>query len=248
MFFRDVTKGAASRMAIVDHEESYGRHILEKAIVGLNIKDCLDLGCGEGNDLEIVKKYNPSAQLFGIDYGKWNFNTLQQKKIIPLAINIENERLPFDNDTFDLIIANQFFEHTKEIFWINHEVFRCLKKGGHLFIGVPNILSLHNRILMMAGHHPTQYKSISAHVRPFSKKDIINFYQTLGKDFCNLKNFWGSQFYPFPKKTARIFSSILPSLSFSIFFLIEKNGDYDSSFIKWPVEVKLETNFFTGLK
>jgi len=60
--------------------------------------------------------------------------------IKPMSVNIEAEPLPLENESVELVIANQVLEHTKEIYWINHEIFRTLKVGGHLYLGVPNVL------------------------------------------------------------------------------------------------------------
>ena len=84
-----------------------------------------------------------------------------ERGIEPITVNIERQSLPLEKETADLIIANQILEHTKEIYWINHEIFRVLKVGGYLYLGVPNILSFHNRILGIFGVHPTCSKSAS---------------------------------------------------------------------------------------
>lgn len=247
MFFRKVKiPGTASRLTIVDHNETYGRHVLQKMLEGMNISTCADLGCGNGDDLKMVGKMNPGAELIGIDFGGWNFDKLRSLGISPLSLNIEREQLPFEDGSLDLIIANQILEHTKEVFWINHEIFRCLKEGGYLFLGVPNLLSFHNRILSLLGHHPTQHKLISAHVRPFSKRDTCLFYEQIGAGFCKIEAFAGSQYYPFPKWIARVMSTLFPNSAFSIFFLIKKTGNYSTNFLVWPREAKLETNFFSG--
>ena len=246
MIFKKTIPGSTSRLSIVDHNESYGRHILTKIIKNKQIKKCVDIGCGTGADLLIVAKEYPKCELFGIDFKKCDFERLKTLNINPLQLDIEKGKFPFEDNSIDFIIANQVLEHTKEIFWINNEIFRTLKVGGYLFLGVPNILSLHNRILMAVGQHPTQHKSISAHVRPFSKKDIFSFYKNIGNDFCKITGFWGSQFYPFPKPLARLLSNIFPGLSFSIFFLIQKTDKYNNAFIEWPEKAQLETNYFTN--
>ncbi len=243
---RKVIPGSTSRLTIVDHHESYGRHILARAAQGKKIEKCLDIGCGSGEDLMTIAKICPEAELFGLDFRDWNRDELTSLKIKPVSVNIEAEALPFRDSSLDFIIANQFLEHTKEVFWINHEIFRSLKTGGYFFLGVPNLLSLHNRILMVLGYHPTQHKLSSAHVRPFSKKDVFNFYKDIGGKFCRVVGFWGSQFYPFPKPIARFLASLFPSLSFSIFFLVQKTGEYNNDFIKWPGFAELETNYFIG--
>jgi SAM-dependent methyltransferase len=246
MIYKKVIPGSTSRLTIVDHNETYGRHILERLVKSVKISKCADIGCGAGNDLSIVKRYYPDAELFGIDFDSGNSERLKSLSIKPVAADIEKDSLPFGNETLDLIIANQVLEHTKEIFWINHEIFRCLKVNGIFFMGVPNILSLHNRVLMAFGHHPTGNKIISAHVRVFSKKDVALFYEAIGNHFCEITRFYGAQFYPFPKPIARLLSALFPSLAFSSFYIIKKTAKYGNEFVKWPKYAELETNFFTG--
>jgi len=212
----------------------------------MKVERCVDLGCGYGDDLALVLKHNPSAESIGIDFGLWNQERLTSRGIKLLSLDIEKEPLPFADDSLDLVIANQVLEHTKEVFWINHEVFRTLKVGGCLFFGTPNVLSLHNRILMLFGRHPTQHKLTSAHVRPFSKTDVYRFYRDIAKDVVRIEGFWGSQFYPFPKSLARPLATVFPSFSFSIFFLIRKIGVYHNQFAEWPRRSGLETNYYTG--
>lgn len=244
--FKKVMPGTTSRLCIVDHTETYGRHILARIVKKMNVERCVDLGCGNGDDLLIVKKFNPKCKLIGVDFSVCNREKLINKGIEPIILNIEKQVFPFEDDTIDLIIANQVLEHTKEIFWINHEIFRTLKVGGYLFLGVPNVLSLHNRILSVLGVHPTCAKMISAHVRVFSKNDIYLFYKVIAKSFTSLVSFYGSQFYPFPIFLARRLASILPSQAFSIFFLIKKIAEYKGEFINWILNAQLETNFYTG--
>ncbi len=243
---RKVTPGTTSRLTVVDHNETYGRHVLRRASRNLDISLCVDLGCGKGDDLMIVKQNNPRTHCIGIDFGLWNKDTLLERGITPISANIEHEALPFADETVDFVIANQVLEHTKEIFWINHEVFRTLKVGGHLYLGVPNVLSLHNRVLGLAGIHPTSSKMISGHVRVFSKADTLSFYKEVASRFAVIKQFSGSQFYPFPRTIARVLAAALPSYAFSIFFVIRKTAPYRGEFVEWLSGVPLETNFFKG--
>jgi len=198
--------------------------------------------------LLIVKRYHPEAELFGVDSSHLNLDKLKDLGIETRVLNIETNDLPFADNSIDLIIANQVLEHTKEIFWINHEIFRCLKVGGVFFMGVPNVLSFHNRILMLLGYHPTCNKLTSAHVRVFSKKDVLVFYHQIGNSFCQVEKFYGSQFYPFPKKIARFLSRLFPTMAVASFYIIKKIADYNGEFINWPEYAQLETNYFRGEK
>ena len=124
---------STSRLKTVCFEETYGRHILKKIIFDLSIDNVLDVGCGEGVDLKIVQSNFPNCMMAGVDCNIAYFEKLRKEKISPQCLNIENQELPYKNETFDFVIANQVFEHTKELFWINHEIFRVLKTGGHFF-------------------------------------------------------------------------------------------------------------------
>ncbi|MBK2240032.1 class I SAM-dependent methyltransferase, partial [Francisella tularensis] len=57
---------------MVDHNETYGCHILDSFSKFRGFKNVLDIGCGAGSDLLVVKKCNNKANLTGIDFGNWN--------------------------------------------------------------------------------------------------------------------------------------------------------------------------------
>ena len=74
------------------------------------------------------------------------------------VVDIERNSLPFANEPLQVILSNQTLEHVKEIFWIFHEVSRVLKTNGYLIIAVPNLASLHNRLLLLLGMQPSCLK------------------------------------------------------------------------------------------
>lgn len=231
----------------VNHDETYGRHVIRAFASGLkDVNTALDLGAGSGDDLSVIKSVHPNARLIGIDANDNHAPTLKRVADEVHLLDLERSRLPFPDNSLDLVIANQVLEHTKEVWWIFHEVTRCLNIGGHFIIGVPNIASLHNRALLMFGVQPTQHKVCSAHVRPFSKRDTLKFVNTVFADGYSLEEFAGSQFYPFPGMIARPLSRLFPTMAFSIFFLLKKTGTYTDQFLRYPVLAELETNFFLG--
>jgi ubiquinone/menaquinone biosynthesis C-methylase UbiE len=231
----------------IDHDETYGAHVIERLVRGLpEFAVVVDIGAGTGRDLNIAKKQNPTCKTIAIEAGKEYAAQLEGKVDQVVVANIERDRFPFEDESVDLIIANQILEHTKEIFWIFHEMSRVLKPDGRLVFGVPNVLSLHNRIIGLFGTHPTQHKLYSAHVRPFSKHDTVKFMDVCSPGTFRLENFAGSQFYPLPKLATRQLSRVFPSLSFSIFFEFKKIGKYKNGFVIFPSEAGLETNFYTG--
>ncbi len=178
--------------------------------------------------------------------GKEYARNLEGKADRIVVANIERDRFPLADGEADLIIANQILEHTKEVFWIFHEVSRSLKIGGHFLFGVPNVCSLHNRFLLALGRQPTQHKLASAHVRPFSKNDTLAFLNACFPGGYELEQFRGAQFYPFPLRMARLLANALPTLAFTIFFMIRKTRKYRNEFAVYPGRAQLETNFWTG--
>lgn len=244
--FKKVTPGTTSRLTMVDHAETYGRHLLRRVSRDLDISLCVDLGCGTGDDLMIIRENHPRARCVGVDFCLWNKAALIARGITPISANIERDALPFPDETVDFVIVNQVLEHTKEIFWINHGVFRTLQVGGHLYLGVPNVLSFHNRVLGLVGIHPTSSKMISGHIRVFSKFDTIMFYTEVAREFAAVKWFFSSQFYPFPRTIACWLAAALPTYAFSIFFLVQKTDPYRGEFVERLASVPLETNFFSG--
>ena len=69
---RKVTPGTTSRLTLVDHAETYGRHVLAKVIKCQNVSLCIHLGCGNGDDLMVVREYNPGAKCVGVDFSARN--------------------------------------------------------------------------------------------------------------------------------------------------------------------------------
>jgi SAM-dependent methyltransferase len=220
-----------------------GREVIEKFICELSYEKVLDLGAGEGADLKIALRKNPQAKAYAIENYPPFLEKLRNKKIESFNLNLENSVLPFQDEEIDLIIINQVLEHTKEIFWIFHEMSRTLRKNGHIIIGVPNLASLHNRILLLFGEQPSCIFLDSAHLRGFTKGDLERF---AGIGNLKLKRVTGSNFYPFPPLIANFLSKIFPSLSVGIFLIFQKNKKYNQEYLNFPTNNKLETNFFVG--
>jgi SAM-dependent methyltransferase len=241
------TGGSHPLAGFTDQRETYGPHVVADLVSSLAPLDVVvDLGAGSGRDLKIVRRYHPEAKLFAIEAGQDYAGNLTGMADQIYVANVERDPLPLSNCQADLIIANQVLEHTKEVFWIFHEVTRCLKVGGHFLFGVPNICSLHNRFLLLFGKQPTQHKLCSAHVRPFSKSDTMIFLNSCFPDGYELVKFRGAQFYPFPRPIARVLADVFPTFAFTIFFLIRKTKDYRDTFASYPARACLETNFWTG--
>jgi len=232
---------------MIDRSLNYGRHLIcdfLKAAQG--IENIVDIGAGHGTDLNIARSTHPRAKLHAIECWAPYVNELTSQGVSVHSLNIERDKFPFDVQSVDVVIANQILEHTKELFWIFHETTRCLRDGGYFIVGVPNLASLHNRLLLAIGKQPSPIKSASAHVRGFTKPDLVSFVNGCFPGGYELVRFGGSNFYPFPSLIAKPLASAFPSFSWGIFLMFKKTAAYNSEFIKFPVVNQLETNFYLG--
>ena len=205
----------------------------------------LDLGCGTAVDLLNVKKSitNKKLELFGIESYGPNVEQAKQCGINVLQLDIEKQSIPLERDFFDIVIANQIIEHTKEIFWIFSEISRTLKKGGVLIVGVPNLLSMHNRVLILLGQQPMSIELLGPHVRGFTVPGFKKFVEADG--YFKILKLRGSGFYPFPPSSSKLLSRLFPTFSVCLFFLIQRQIK-EGNFIKVLDTRLYETPFFRG--
>ena len=86
----------------------------------------LEPGCGRGEFLSHFQ--NLGLDVVGLDISEeaQNFGHNFNVKIC----DVENEDLPFDNDTFDLIYSKSFIEHLYYPEKYLKEAYRVLKPGG----------------------------------------------------------------------------------------------------------------------
>jgi SAM-dependent methyltransferase len=232
---------------MIDRTLNYGRNVLARFLK--KRKSCgsaLDIGAGHGDDLAIVSRFYPEARRHAIECYPPYVKELQAQGVKVETLNIERDEFPFNTESLDVVIANQILEHTKEIFWILDQTSNVLKVGGSLLIGVPNLAALHNRVLLAVGRQPSPLKNNSAHIRGFTKPDVRALLDSVWPGGYHLKGFGGGNFYPFPPVIARPLAWLFPTMAASIFFHFVKQKPYQREFLKYPVEQKLETNFFLG--
>jgi len=231
----------------VDPQLNYGRQQIARLVERCaGARTVLDIGAGTGADLTNVRTVLPQAQLVGFDCAARSLGLLRARGIEAHELDIEHQPFPLAAGTADLVIANQILEHAKEIYWIFDQISRVVATGGHLIVGVPNLASLHNRLLLACGRQPTPIRSASAHVRGFTKPDLLDFVDSCFPGGWQLVDYRGGNFYPFPPAIARPLARLLPSLAWSNFYLFRKVRPYDGEFLAYPRLHDLETNFFVG--
>lgn len=207
----------------------------------------LDLGFGSGADLENIRAGmdGRAMELFGVDSYEPNVRAGRNRGVEVVSLDLERDRLPFTDASLDLVVANQVLEHTKEIFWIVSEAARVLKRDGALIVGVPNLASLHSRVMLALGMQPSPIDVLGPHVRGFAKGGFKSFIQEGG--LFQVVEVRGANFYPFPGLLARPLARVLPGFSVSLFFRCRRTGG-EGRFIEVLERKFFETPFYRGGK
>ena len=205
----------------------------------------LDLGCGAGDDLDSIRErlQGRDITLFGIEANDGNAACARERGILVASLDLERCTFPYPDASIDLIVANQIIEHAKELFWIFSECSRVLTPGGYMIIGVPNLASLHSRILLFFGDQPSSIELMGPHVRGITASGFRRFIEA--DNIFRLENVNGANFYPLPAWLSRPVSTVFPRLSVSLFFLVRKIHP-TRNFMDVLKTRFFETNFYQG--
>ena len=113
-----------------------------------NLKDdglMLDVGCGEGRHIFGVMQDHPMMKCIGIDMDKASLNKAEEGYEYFKSISNAGAEffigsaysLPFESDSFDLIVCSEVLEHLHEYNDAIKEIHRVLKPGGKFYASVP---------------------------------------------------------------------------------------------------------------
>ena len=157
----------------------------------------LDVGCG---DMRKTHDYlydgRRDLQIIGVE--KYDDATIYGESRLPpeiaatgafkrLQCDIENERLPFSDATFDAAYCSHVLEHVRMPGPVIREVYRVLKPGGFLYVEVPGprstIMPPNSWFARQTVHYPLNHWNDSTHVLPpFEKVRLREMLASAGFD------------------------------------------------------------------
>ncbi len=128
----------------------------------------LDIGCGFGTFLDIIKK-KTGANVFGIELG--NLDVAAAKEFYGLGVfhgSLEEFAKNSENwNKFDVIVMHHVLEHLPEPANSLEQIKKLLRPDGILYIGVPNVMNIKKRPeIFFQRAHPFSYS-------PYSLKLIL---------------------------------------------------------------------------
>ncbi|MBU1499651.1 class I SAM-dependent methyltransferase, partial [Patescibacteria group bacterium] len=92
----------------------------------------LDIGCGDGALLSLIK----NAALYGIDLDQASLD-YAAAKVKAKFIQGSAEKLPFESNFFDVVLATEIIEHLSQPELMLAEIQRVLKPDGSLILTTP---------------------------------------------------------------------------------------------------------------
>lgn len=120
----------------------------------------LDLGCDDGEVTKKISQKLRAKKIYGVDIEPLKLKLAMGRGIIAVKADL-NKRLPFKNNTFDVIHSNQVIEHLYNTDMFVSEIYRILKKDGYAVISTENLSSWHNIFALVLGLQPFSMTNFS---------------------------------------------------------------------------------------
>lgn len=114
----------------------------------------LDVGCGDGEFTLRAAERIGTAEIHGIEIVEEDINKSKTNGI-DIRQGDLNQRLPFEDESFDVIIASHIIEHLTNTDIFVKEIHRVLKVGGYSVIATPNLAALLHILFLLLGKQPT---------------------------------------------------------------------------------------------
>lgn len=164
---------------------------------GLTVHRLLDIGCWDGTATQDYARVFDCAAS-GVEVFSRQAGQAAAAGIEVAQIDLENARFPWPDESMDLVVANQVLEHLKNIWLPLSELHRVLRPDGVALLSVPNLASLHNRVLLMLGCQPTSIRTFGPHIRGYTFRE---FRHLLTRDGAfTLQRARTVGFYPLPAR------------------------------------------------
>ncbi len=99
-----------------------------------NVKNLVDLGCGDGTLIYAIKKEYPKIKIVGVDISPRRIESLKNKfpKSDFYCRDVCHTKLK--KESFDFVHSSQTIEHVEDDKKMVEEMYRLLKKGGVLLV------------------------------------------------------------------------------------------------------------------
>ena len=169
-------KEKQAKRSLNSNEKVFPSEILE--VIELLLKGggrLLDVGCGNGNVMEIAEHRFDEA--YGCDISETVLKTAKNKGMITACIDLNTYYLPYQNECFDAVTCLEVLEHVFNPVNLLKELYRILSPEGQLILTTPNIRYFKNiNKLLLKGRFPHTTTDTfiwgGGHLHYFTRKDL----------------------------------------------------------------------------
>lgn len=131
----------------------------------------LDIGCGDGNFSDLLKKACRANEVCGVDISEKAIEAAKKNGVNALQLDIDENDFPFPDNFFDAVHAGEVIEHLYDPFHFLDEIHRTLSETGFLVITTPNLAAIHNRIALLLGYQPFPMLGAKINIGGISEPD-----------------------------------------------------------------------------
>lgn len=150
-------------------QEALSRHLAKKRQL-----EILDMGCGPGGNFSILSEF---GSVIGLDVSEEALKFARKYNFAKLVLG-DGNKLPFGNNSYDLVTSLDVLEHLVDDRKAMGEIFRVLKPGGFFLVSVPA--------------HPwlwSDHDEAMGHKRRYSQKEILSKLREAGFDVMEKSHF-----------------------------------------------------------
>jgi SAM-dependent methyltransferase len=182
----------------------------------------LDVGCWDGGLSRRCGAALGAQRILGVEVYEGPASEAEEGGMEVARIDLEAERLPWPDASVDVVVCNQVLEHLKNVWLPMTEMHRVLRPGGHAVLSVPNLASLHNRVLLALGRQPTSVRVFGPHVRGYAFGEFRDFVAQGGA--YDVERALTAGFYPLPARLSPPLSRLWPSAGHTTIVLARKTS------------------------
>jgi SAM-dependent methyltransferase len=139
----------------------------------------LDLGCRDG---ALTQAYAVGNTVVGVDADREALAEAAKLGIETHWADLD-EPLPFDDESFDVVVAGELLEHLRDPASFASEAHRVLRPGGTFVASVPNAFRLKNRLRFLAGRKPENDPTHLHMFSPQEVRDLLSGFEDVRLDF-----------------------------------------------------------------